>query len=79
VVVDQHPHADGRGVPAGGDELTEGRLLRTLGIDVEGLRVVLLGEVHDLLFRYLVRPEFVNVSDLDVLVVAHTTSFGSDD
>ncbi len=50
VTFDQHPHDDGGRVPAARDQAAERTGCRRTPIDVDRLRIVADGELHDLLF-----------------------------
>src|SRR5690606_21404089 len=65
--IDHAPMADRDGVPAGGDQPAEMRVLRRLGVDVEVLRVVEAREANDLFCGELVGAEGELLADDDIL------------
>src|SRR5688572_32902748 len=69
VVVDEQPHQLGCDVPARGYEATEHRLPGGAGIDVEALRIVLAGEVHNFVGSEAGGAEIELLADLVVIPV----------
>jgi hypothetical protein len=67
--VGQQAHHDGAGVPARGDEATDGRGLRGLRVGVHRLGIEGAAEGDDLLGRYRLAAERVGLADGEVLVM----------
>src|SRR6478609_9236049 len=61
-------------MPSGGDQATEHRGARRLGIDVEALRIVEAGELDDLLLGEARRPQRVLLAQFVVFPVARGVS-----
>src|SRR5271156_2189520 len=56
-------------MPAGRDQAAEDGLLRRRLIDVEGLRIVLSGEVDDFFLADVTRTTLKHLADLEILEV----------
>src|SRR5690606_12313602 len=65
--VDDHAHHDGAGHPAAGDQPAIGGILRRLGVDMEGLRIVALRKPDDLLLGNRVLAELDDLAGLIIL------------